>query len=134
MIRTISEVHTIVMHGRPLSKWDSKDIWKKYSYQDVGVDFEPNLDIDFERIFYLTDTGRKWNDESVSIRDIVSSQNRTKYRNTNEIISAIEQDTFPYLVMINIHPHRWHNNFISWSYELVSQNIKNMIKRLISNG
>ncbi|AFN75900.1 hypothetical protein MROS_2670 [Melioribacter roseus P3M-2] len=33
--------------------------------------------------------------------------------------------------MFTIHPERWHNNPFLWINELISQNAKNIIKRII---
>ncbi len=62
------------MHGSPLSKWDNRDLWKKYDYRDFGIIAEPYFDLDFDEVFYLTDTGRRWDGSSVSVRDKVSGQ------------------------------------------------------------
>ena len=57
--RKICDVKTICMHGNPLSKWVNKDIWKKYDFKDFGIIGEPYLSIDFDRVAYFTDTGRR---------------------------------------------------------------------------
>jgi hypothetical protein len=65
------------MHGSPRSKYDSKDIWHKFSYCDLGIIGEPYFDTDFSQVFYLTDTGRRWDGYKVSVRDkIVGHQER----------------------------------------------------------
>ena len=53
-------VKTICMHGAPQSGWDSKDLWKICNYREFGIIGEPYFDTDFTDIFYLTDTGRRW--------------------------------------------------------------------------
>jgi len=58
-LRKLYPVNTICMHGSPLSKWDNRDLWKKYDYRDYGIIAEPYFDIDFDEVFYLTDTGRR---------------------------------------------------------------------------
>ena len=58
---TLSPVKTICMHGSPLSKWDNRDLWKRYNYRDFGIIAEPYFDLDFDEVFYITDTGRSWN-------------------------------------------------------------------------
>ena len=40
-------VETICMHGAPTSKWDGKDLWKKYDYRTLEIIGEPYLDTDF---------------------------------------------------------------------------------------
>ena len=64
---TLSPVKTICMHGSPLSKWDNRDLWKRYNYRDYGIIAEPYFDVDFDEVFYITDTGRRWDGDKVSI-------------------------------------------------------------------
>ncbi len=60
------------MHGSPLSKYDNKLLWKYYNYRDFGIIGEPYFDVNFSKVLYLTDTGRRWNGEKVSVRDKVT--------------------------------------------------------------
>ena len=69
--RQVCEVKTICMHGNLLSKWDNRDIWNWYDYKKYNILAEPYFDLNSNEIYYLTDTGRKWNNSSVSIRDKV---------------------------------------------------------------
>ena len=39
--REFYPVKTICMHGSPLSKWDNRDLWKRYDYRDYGIIAEP---------------------------------------------------------------------------------------------
>jgi len=71
-LRKLYPVKTICMHGSPLSKWDNRDLWKKYDYRDYGIIAEPYFDVNFGEVFYLTDTGRRWDGDSVSVRDKVN--------------------------------------------------------------
>jgi hypothetical protein len=68
-LRRVVPVETICMHGSPLSKYDNRILWEKYNYRDFGIIGEPYFDINFEEVLYLTDTGRRWDGEAVSIRD-----------------------------------------------------------------
>lgn len=77
-LRTIVPVNTICMHGSPLSSIDNTLLWKYYNYKDYEIIGEPYFDINFENILYLTDTGRKWNGSSYSIRDKASGNNKNK--------------------------------------------------------
>lgn len=72
-LRRIVPVETICMHGSPLSRWDNRQLWKYYDYRDFGIIGEPYFDIDFDEVLYLTDTGRRWDGESVSVRDKVEN-------------------------------------------------------------
>lgn len=127
MFRQIVPIATICMHGSPRSKFDNKDIWKKYDYRKLGIIGEPYFDIDFNEVAYLTDTGRRWNGDKVSIRDKVISPFSFNFRSTNDIIRNAGQ--LPDKVMLTFHPQRWSGNPIFWIKELALQNVKNVIKR-----
>ncbi|MCK5019727.1 MAG: hypothetical protein KAS32_21895, partial [Candidatus Peribacteraceae bacterium] len=71
-LRKYYPVKTICMHGSPLSKFDNKLIWEHYNYRDFGIIGEPYFDVDFSKVLYLTDTGRRWDGDRVSIRDKIS--------------------------------------------------------------
>ena len=135
-LREIARVTTACMHGSPQSKFDNKDIWEKYDYKSIGIIGEPYYDIDFDYALYLTDTGRRWDGFNVSVRDKVSAQKNWidkgfLFRSTNDIIQRISKGNFPNHVMFNFHPQRWNSKFYPWLKELIIQNLKNQIKRLI---
>lgn len=137
--RKIVPIDTVCMHGSPMSKFDNRDIWKKYNYKELGIISEPYFDLDFNETFYLTDTGRRWNGGKVSIRDKAINTNECKnpdflnrnYYSTFDIIKDIEKNNFPNQVMMNFHPQRWTDKKTLWYKELLLQNLKNQIKRLI---
>ncbi|RCR67607.1 hypothetical protein [Larkinella punicea] len=128
-LRRLAPVATICMHGSPLSKYDSKDLWKTHSYRDFGIIGEPYFDIDFNKVAYLTDTGRRWDGEKVSVRDKVSTTFTHSFKTTDDIITAAKQPGFPNQIMFTFHPQRWNDNPYFWTQELVTQNVKNIIKR-----
>jgi len=128
-LRKLVDVKTICMHGSPMSKFDNKDIWKKYDYKELGIIGEPYFDIDFNQVFYLTDTGRRWNGENVSVRDKVVTIFQNTYQYTDEIIRALKNDKLPNQIMFTFHPQRWHNNRLLWLKELLMQNSKNVVKK-----
>lgn len=130
-IRKYYPVKSICMHGSPLTKWDNRDLWKKYSYRDSGIIAEPYFDLDFTKFFYITDTGRMWDGSKVSVRDKVVSTFTEKYKTTKDIIKAIEENKFPNKAMFTFHPQRWSNEILNWSNELVKQKTKNLIKKVI---
>ncbi len=129
--RKFYPVKTICMHGSPTSKYDNRTIWKYYNYRDFSIIGEPYFDVNFNEIFYLTDTGRCWDGEKFSVRDKVNSAFKKTYHSTNEIINAAKNDTLPTKIMITTHPQRWTNNIFEWILEFILQNTKNIIKRLI---
>ena len=130
-LREVAEIKTICMHGSPRSPYDNKKVWKKYNYLDLGIIAEPYFDTDFSKIFYLTDTGRRWDGHKVSIRDKViekQENNWPSYHSTHNIIEAIRNKTFPNQVMMNFHPQRWTDSKFLWTQEYILQNIKNILK------
>lgn len=132
--RELVPIKTICMHGSPLSPWDNRDIWKEYDYRDFGIIGEPYLDIDFENVYYITDTGRRWDGKNVSVRDKVNvggSEVENYYHSTHDIIASVEEGSFPERVMMNVHPQRWTNNPFLWTKELIMQNIKNVGKYIL---
>jgi len=130
-LRRLAPVSTICMHGSPLSKYDSKDLWKIYDYRDFGVVGEPYFDVNFNKVFYMTDTGRKWDGEKVSVRDKVETVFKLSFTSTNQLIKASNHNQLPNQIMFTFHPQRWSDNKCSWMKEYLLQNIKNMIKRVL---
>jgi len=142
-LRKVAEIKTICMHGSPRSPYDNKEVWKKYDYRELGIIAEPYFDLDFSKVLYLTDTGRRWDGEKVSIRDKVQgpggkvqgvssrdSRHMTHdYRSTQDIIKACKSGKLPDQIMMNFHPQRWTDDPVKWTQELVWQNVKNVVKR-----
>lgn len=134
VFRQFYPVSTICMHGSPLSKWDNRLLWKHYNYKELGILAEPYFDTDFNKVLYITDTGRQWNNATSSVRDKVDSSFQFDFRSTDNIIKAFKQDKLPNHIMLNIHPQRWTNNLFVWWKELLLQNLKNGIKRFLVKG
>jgi len=107
-------VRTISMHGRPLSKWDSRDLWKKFDYKSLGIICEPYLDIDYSKVLYLTDTGGCWDGEKFSLRDNVKNHFDFEIHSTFDLIDHIQKELLPEQIILNIHPARWNDNVIKW--------------------
>jgi hypothetical protein len=152
-LRELAPVKTACMHGSPLSKYDNRDLWGKVDYQDFGIIGEPYFDIDFNEVMYLTDTGRMWDGDKVSIRDRVSGEGREARgdredrgqkekgsrgavwdppvfnpHSTGDIIAVLKNNQFPDKIMLTIHPQRWSDNLFFWIEELIWQKIKNPLK------
>ncbi len=135
--RKLYPVKTICMHGSPRSKFDNKLLWKYYNYRDYGIIGEPYFDVNFDEVFYLTDTGRRWDGWKVSVRDKVPQQEQWKeqglvFGTTQDIIKAAEQNRLPSRIMFTFHPQRWTKNTALWAKELVLQNAKNVVKYFLN--
>ena len=136
-LRELVPVRSICMHGSPRSPYDSKDIWKKYDYHAVGIESEPYLDTDFSKTFYLTDTGRRWDGYKVSVRDKIPryqdewTAKGLTFHTTDDVIKGLHENRIPKYLMITVHPQRWNPFGIQWAKELLMQNAKNVVKRII---
>jgi len=119
------------MHGSPMSSWDNRGLWKKYSYKEYGIIGEPYFDLNFNKIFYLTDASRAWNNENVSLRDKVKTRFSYNIKSINDILDLIENNKFPDKIMLNMHPHNWASNNMIWLKIYLWQGFKNIIKRNI---
>lgn len=137
-LRKLAPVSTICMHGSPRSKHDSRNLWHTYNYKDLEIIGEPYFDVDFSKVLYLTDTGRRWDGHKVSIRDKVDDtqtrqlqQKGHVIQSTDDIIQAAIKKALPEAIMFTIHPQRWHKSPILWMNELIAQNLKNTAKRAL---
>lgn len=155
-LRTLYPVQTICMHGSPRSRFDNKAVWKKYNYRDYGIIGEPYFDIDFSEVYYVTDTGRRWDGDKVSVRDKVdnsgingqplkfndsgklpvnsnqhpaTSIRNLRFHSTGDLIKAAKSNILPGKIMFTFHPQRWTDKPIPWMKELFFQNLKNQIKK-----
>jgi len=127
-VREYYPVRTICMHGSPLSKWDNRKLWEKYDYRKEGIIGEPYFDVDYLKIFYITDTGRSWNKTGASVRDKVIGGLQLEIKDTAQLIRLIDTGNIPEKLIINTHPQRWFNFGLNWIKELVYQNMKNIVK------
>jgi len=156
--RKLTPVQTISMHGSPMSSFDNREIWEKYDYKKLGIIAEPYFDINFNELFYITDTGRRWDGHLYNVRDKATKENpvtnpeflKLRYHSTFDLINAIKSsniessnpqqankltnqqaNSFPHQAMLNFHPQRWNDKPIPWLKELLWQNVKNQGKRLL---
>jgi hypothetical protein len=127
-LRQVAPIRSICMHGSPASKFDNRDVWKHYNYRDFGIETEPYFDIDFRKVFYLTDTGRRWDGFKVSVRDRVEDHFGISFHSTQEIVKALKAGQFPEKVMFNFHPQRWTGNMRLWWQDAGVQLMKNSAK------
>ncbi len=138
-LRQLAPIQSICMHGSPRSRWDSKDIWKKYDYRQLGITYEPYFDTDFSKTLYLTDTGRRWDGYHVSVRDKIPvfqekwESEGLSFHTTDDIIKQLKNKdslliTSGYALLITTHPQRWNPFGVQYIKELCMQSAKNIIK------
>jgi hypothetical protein len=127
-----SEIKTIAMHGRPLSKYTNKDMWKDKSFKTYGIEADAFLSVDYSDVYYFTDTGRSWSSNSINLRDKVEGLN-AEVANTNELIEFIKKNKLAKIALVT-HPERWNDPGIgflhSWLMDKTANSIKYLIKKL----
>jgi hypothetical protein len=139
----VTEVRTVCMHGNPLKPWSNRDLWKKYDFRDFGIIGEPYYSIDYNKVFYLTDTGRTWADLKIRVKDTIDrtginastglinigfgDTGLKSISSTDDVIHLIESRKVPQMCLL-AHPNRWCDDFGGWTKELLFQNIKNVGK------
>ncbi len=126
-LRTITEVKTITMHGRPLLPWDNRDLWEKYNYKDFGILAEAYLDIDYSQIYYFTDTGRTWGQTKANLRDTVKSCLQVDIGRTENLIKFLRENKESKVALV-MHPERWEDNIVKWVIQLIKDRSCNLIK------
>jgi hypothetical protein len=98
IFRKLTSVKTISMHGSPMSPYDNREIWKKYDYKKLGILAEPYFDINFNELYYITDTGRRWDGHLYNVRDKATKENpitnpeflKLRFHSTFDLINAIQ--------------------------------------------
>jgi len=131
--RNFYPVRTICMHGNPLSFLDNKKLWDRFDYRELDIAGEPYFDVDFNKVLYLTDTGRCWNSSKSNYFDKVSSGYHFNISTTQDIISFLQTNELPDQIMITFHPERWNEKLIPWTSEYLGQNFKNLVKAMLRN-
>ena len=122
-------VKTVCMHGSSSSKYDNKDIWSQAKLSDFGLIGEPYISFDFDRIFYMTDTGYAWDGGKYAVRDKVSSSFPQSYHSTEDVISAINKGGFPQQALILAHT-LWTDSIVLWTYLHLREFLRNRVKLL----
>jgi hypothetical protein len=133
ILRKYYPVKTVCMHGSPLSAWNNIKLWEKYKLEEFGIIGEPYISSEFKEFFYLTDTGRKWNNNKFNFRDKINSGYNINICDSRDISGNLMKNKLPDKIIISTHPQRWDNNYFKWTQEFVYQNIKNIIKYFISS-
>jgi adenine-specific DNA methylase len=133
----VTEINTVCMHGNPLKPWSNRDLWQKYDFRSFGLTGEPYISIDYNKVFYLTDTGRTWADLKIRVKDTIDrSENKagansktdpTAISSTDDVIHLIQSEKVSQICLL-VHPNRWCEDLGGWAKELLLQNVKNVGK------
>ena len=127
----ITDVKTIGMHGSPLSKYDNRDLWKRYDFNEFGIVGEAYLSI--KNINYFSDTGRSWNWKN-KMRDFMPDNNNDKdlvgVNTTDELINLIKSERIKRLYIL-AHLERWALNKSEWIFNYMTDFVFNVGKKVL---
>ncbi|WP_052649334.1 hypothetical protein [Sanguibacteroides justesenii] len=127
--RSFYPVKTVCMHGSSTSEYDNRLLWGDCSFGDFDLLGEPYLTTDFEKIFYLTDTGYAWDGGKYAVRDIVENKFELKFHSTRDIINTVQKGDFPDRIFILAHT-LWTDRFWLWVSLHVREFVRNRIKNI----
>lgn len=120
-------VRSVCMHGSSTSKFDNRQLWEDHSLADFGLIGEPYLSVDFNKVFYLTDTGYAWDGGRFAVRDVVESGYELSFHTTRQIVECVQQGAFPEKALVLAHT-LWSGSVFQWSYLHVREFFRNRIK------
>lgn len=127
--REVCEVKTICMHGRPLSKYDNRDLWKRYDFRDFGILGEAYISIG-KNLNYFSDTGRTWGHKN-SIRDCIPNKvERDLAETTDDLINLIKKKELSNFYILT-HPERWPSSTLGWGLHYTADVSVNLGKKVI---
>ena len=125
--RSYYPVVTVCMHGSSMSEHDNRLIWERVELSEFDLIGEPYLSVDYSQVFYMTDTGRRWDGSKYNVRDTVQNNHKLSFHRTDEIISAIRNGKFPARVLLQSHT-LWTNNLIEWYWLEFREWLRNSFK------
>ena len=128
-LREVCEVKTICMHGRPLSKYDNRELWETYDFRDFGIIGEAYLSVG-DDLNYFSDTGRTWGSGN-NLRDYIPGKiERVFAETTDDLIKLIENKELNNLYILT-HPERWPSSVVGWSLHYSTDLSVNFGKKIL---
>lgn len=131
------DIQTIAMHGRPLLPFDNRDMWRqdnfrKQVFSELGILGELYLDVDYQSLAYISDTGRNWVNGVSNLRDKVISDVSADFYSSGDLRNFLASSGAESLVF-QIHPERWSANYIEWLIQLVFDSSVNIVKGILGS-
>ena len=133
--REITPIQTISMHGRPFKSFDNRDIWRdqknhRLLSENYGILGEVYLDVDYQNIAYINDTGRNWSSTQSNKRDQVNSLIQSDFENGKALSKYLNTDPHPKLVF-QIHPERWAGTLTGYAIQWLKDMAINLVKTFL---
>jgi len=121
------------MHGNPLSKFDNRNLWQENDFRKFGIVVEAYLSLDFEKIYYFSDTGRNWNSGQGKVYDKIKGKEFSGIPGTAELPQYIKSTGCSETCILT-HPNRWTNRPLLWFYNLCYDTLGTTVKRALKGG
>lgn len=135
LLRELTDVVTVSMHGNPLTRFDNCKMWNHFELGQFGLRGEVYLTIDFGKVVYYSDTGRTWEEGRYNLKDRPPDgrqtvQGKPELVTTDDLIRLVKSsDRNLYLL---IHPSRWPGSVGGWLFSWGSDLIINRGKVLVA--
>ena len=129
VFRKFFPIKTVCMHGNPLTKWDGRDIWSLYDFQDFGLLGEGFLSCSDISI-YLTDTGRNWNGNHNFKDKLMEEKENRNFKSTTDVIQFINSKKAS-SIYLNCHPERWGPGLMGWLKAFLRDLLFNFGKKVL---
>lgn len=126
-------VQSVCMHGSSTSEYDNRLLWRDHLLSEYGLVGEPYLSVDFDKVFYLTDTGYAWDGGKFATRDIVDSGFELRFHTTSQIVDCINAGDFPDHALILAHT-LWTDSLMQWDWLHIREFFRNNLKLLAQNN
>ena len=126
-MRKIVPVKVASMHGSPLRPWDNRAIWEQTTPTDFDLVGEAYRDIDYERVIYLSDTGRSWNPTRYNLRDVTGASHQFHAEATDDLIALLGENEMEHLCLLT-HPERWQDDKLAWLVQTIRDVATNLVK------
>ncbi len=123
-------IKNFLNHKKVFTNLIEADLWKKYDFKKSGILGEAYTSINFNNIFYISDSGRDWNN-AYRIKDIVPDTNplfsKIKVNNTDDIINIVDKQKIDRIYIL-VHADQWRDNYIEWLNWYTLQYVRNIVK------
>lgn len=126
--RQFYPVATVCMHGSSTSQFDNRSMWNHCSLSDFDLLGEPYLSLDFDKLYYLTDTGYAWDGGKYAVRDVVNNSQGLTFHSTDQVVAAMRNHSFPSQSMILAHT-LWSGTWSQWVMLHLREWLRNNVKR-----
>lgn len=131
--RQFYPVKSVCMHGSSTSRFDNRELWKQCRLSDFGLIGEPYLTVDFNTVFYLSDTGYAWDGGKYAVRDVVENGFGLSFHTTRQVVDCVGNGLYPEKSLVLAHT-LWTDRFSQWLWLHLREFLRNRVKLLAQNN